>query len=85
MPLSLSPEEQGHLLELASPLPNNRRPEFWSAVVTRLEAAGPAAVGPGSLHRVAREVIGGLWTPPPDLRQGRLGGRGPRGGGAHGE
>ena len=78
MPLMLSREEQDHLLALASPLPNDRRPEFWAAVTTRLEAAGPAAVEPGAVHRAAREILGGFWSPPPDLRQGRLGPRGPR-------
>ena len=79
MPLSLSPEETTHLLELAAPIDGARRPEFWSAVVMRLEAAGPAAIGPGAVHRAAREILGGFWTPPADLRQGRLGPRGPRG------
>ena len=49
MPLSLSHEEQGHLLELATPIAKNRQPEFWSAVVTRLKSQNPAAVGIGSL------------------------------------
>jgi hypothetical protein len=78
MPLPLSFEEQALLLTLAAPIDKSRQPEFLSAVTTKLEAQGPAAVGPGAVHRVAREIFGGFWSPPPDLRQGRLGPRGPR-------
>jgi hypothetical protein len=78
VPLMLNREEQDLILELAAPIDKNRQPEFLSAVTTRLEAQGPAAVGPGAVHRTAREIIGGFWSPPPDLRQGRLGPRGPR-------
>jgi hypothetical protein len=49
-----------------------------SAVTTRLEAAGPVAIGLGVLHRTARTVLRDFWSPPPDLRQGRVGPRGPR-------
>jgi hypothetical protein len=78
MPLPLSLEEQNLLLTLAAPIDRNRQPEFLSAVTTRLEAQGPAASGPGALHRTAREILGGFWSPPPDLRQNRVGPRGPR-------
>jgi hypothetical protein len=54
----------------------NRRPEFMGAVTTKLEAAGPAAIGPGALHRTARTVQRDFWDPPPDLRSGRIGSRG---------
>jgi hypothetical protein len=74
----LSAEAQNILHALATPIDKSRQPEFLSAVTTRLEAQGPAAVGPGAVHRVAREILGGFWSPPPDLRQGRLGPRGPR-------
>jgi hypothetical protein len=47
-------------------------------VTAKLEAANPAAVGPGALHRTARTVLRDFWDPPPDLRQGRLGPRGSR-------
>jgi hypothetical protein len=63
---------------LAAPIDASRRPEFVTAVTTKLEAAGPIAIGEGSLHRAARSVIADFWTPPPDLRQGRVGPRGPR-------
>jgi hypothetical protein len=76
MPLVLNREEQDHLLALAAPLPNDRRPEFWAAVTTKLEAAGPAAIGIGTVHRTALAILGdGFWSPPRDLRVGRLGGR----------
>jgi hypothetical protein len=78
MPLPLSLEEQNLLLTLAAPIDKSRQPEFLAAVTTRLEAQGPAAAGPGAVHRAAREILGGFWSPPPDLRQGRLGPRGPR-------
>jgi hypothetical protein len=78
MPLFLSPEEQNILLALAAPIAENRQSEFMSAVTTKLEAAGLAAIGPGALHRTARTVLRDFWNPPPDLRQGRLGPRGPR-------
>ena len=78
MPLPLSAEEMAMLRTLAAPIDKSRQPEFLSAVTTKLEAAGAAAVGPGAVHRVAREILGGFWSPPPDLRQGRLGPRGPR-------
>ena len=79
MPLSLSHDEQGHLLELAAPLPNDRRPEFLAAVEARLEASSPTTIGIGTVHRAALAILGdGFWSPPADLRQGRLGPRGPR-------
>lgn len=79
MTLVLSPAEQGHLLELAAPIDRSRQGEFLAAVTTKLEAQGLAAIGPGAVHRAAREIIAGFWSPPPDLRQGRVGPRGPRG------
>jgi hypothetical protein len=78
MPLMLTDAERAMLDALAAPIDANRRPEFLGAVTTRLEGQGPAAVGPGAVHRAAREILGGFWNPPPDLRQGRLGPRGPR-------
>jgi hypothetical protein len=78
MPLMLTPAERAMLEGLAAPVDENRRPEFLSAVTTKLEATGPAAIGEGSLHRAARSVIANFWVAPPDLRQGRVGPRGPR-------
>jgi hypothetical protein len=78
MPLTLTAAERAMLDALAAPIDKSRQPEFLSAVTTKLEAAGPAAVGPGALHRTARAVLRDFWNPPPDLRQGRVGPRGPR-------
>jgi hypothetical protein len=78
MPLPLTDTELAMLHALAAPIAENRRPEFLGAVTTKLEAAGPAAIGLGALHRTARTVLRDFWDPPPDLRQGRLGPREPR-------
>lgn len=71
------PAERAMLDGLAAPVAENRRPEFL-AVSAKLEAAAPAAIGEGSLHCAARSVIADFWVAPPDLRQGRVGPRGPR-------
>jgi hypothetical protein len=76
--MPLTPEEMELLRSLSAPIDKSRQPEFLSAVTTKLEAAGSAAIGPGALHRTARTVLRDFWEPPPDLRQGRLGPRGPR-------
>jgi hypothetical protein len=78
MPLPLSHNDLALLHALAAPIDANRRPEFLTAVTTKLEAAGPAAIRPGALHRTARTVLRDFWNPPPDLRQNRVGPRGPR-------
>lgn len=78
MPLMLTQAELSMLNALAAPVDENRRPEFISAVSARLEAAGPVGVGEGSINRAARSVIADFWSAPPDLRQGRVGPRGPR-------
>jgi hypothetical protein len=76
MPLILSAEEQSLLLELAAPIEQRRRDQFMDAVTAELENA--AAVGPGAVHRTARSILAQFWNPPPDLRQDRIGPRGPR-------
>jgi hypothetical protein len=76
--MPLSAEEMTMLRTLAAPIDKSRQPEFLGAVEKALEAQGPAAIGPGALHRTARAVLRDFWSPPPDLRQGRLGPRGPR-------
>jgi hypothetical protein len=75
----LAPDELSLLHALAAPIDESRRPEFMSAVTTKLEATGGGEVGPGVVHRTARTVLADFWSAPPDLRQGRLGPRGPRG------
>jgi hypothetical protein len=79
MPLPLTDAELAMLHALATPIDASRRPEFMGAVEKALEAGSPAAIGPGTVHRTARTVLRNFWTAPPDLRQGRLGPRGPRG------
>jgi hypothetical protein len=78
MPLTLSPDALQTLNDLATPIDDARRPEFMQAVAHELENA--SAIGPGSAHRAARSVLGRgeFWAAPPDLRQGRVGPRGPR-------
>ena len=78
MPLPLADAELAMLHVLAAPIDSARRTECLTPVTTKLEAAGPAAIGPGVLHRTARTVLRDFWDPPPDLRQGRVGPRGPR-------
>ena len=73
MPLPLTDAELAMLHALAAPIDGARRPEFLAAVTTKLEAAGPAAIGPGALHRTAREVLGRFLGPAvgPPTGQGR--------------
>jgi hypothetical protein len=78
MPLMLTDAERAMLTALAAPIDANRRPEFMGAVEKELEAASPAAIGPGTVHRTARTVLRSFCTAPPDLRQGRVGPRGSR-------
>jgi hypothetical protein len=47
MPLTLTDAERAMLDALAAPIDKSRQPEFLSAVTTKLEAAGPTAIGPG--------------------------------------
>jgi hypothetical protein len=75
--MPLTDAERAVLEGLAAPIDKSRRPEFMGAVEKEL-AASPAAIGPGTVHRTARTVLRSFWTAPPDLRQGRLGPRGPR-------
>jgi hypothetical protein len=77
MPLLLTDAELAMLHALAAPIHASRRPEFMGAVEKEL-AASPAAIGPATVHRTARTVLRSFWTAPPDLRQGRVGPRGPR-------
>jgi hypothetical protein len=79
MPLTLTSDALQMLNDLAAPIDNARRPQFMQAVARELQNA--SAVGPGSASRAARAVLsrGEFWSAPPDLRQGRVGPRGPRG------
>jgi hypothetical protein len=74
MPLSL--EAQNILRALSEPLDQRRKQDFLQEATRRLEAA--SVVGPGTAHQVGRVVQRDFFDPPPDLRQGRVGPRGPR-------
>ena len=76
MPLTLTAAERAMLDALAAPIDANRRPEFLSAVTTKLEAAAPTVVGPGLVHRIGRATQRDFYDPPRDLRQDRIGPRG---------
>ena len=76
----LTPAELALLDTLSAPIAADRRSEFLGAISARLDAAGPATIGDGSIHRTARSVIADFWSALPDLRQGRVGPRSPRNG-----
>jgi hypothetical protein len=79
MPLSLAPEEMDLLRALSEPIDQRRRTEFMTEAARRIEEASPqSGVGPGVVHRVGRVVQRQYFDPPLDLRQGRVGPRGPR-------
>jgi hypothetical protein len=75
MPLSIQDREI--LQALAEPLERDRKPAFMEEAVKRIEEASPNG-GVGLVHRIGRTVQRGFYDPPQDLRQGRLGPRGPR-------
>jgi hypothetical protein len=77
MPVRLTHEEQDLLSELSNPLEPGRREDFRRAVEQKIEETAPHG-GAGAVHRAARTVQRDYWDPPLDLRQGRLGPRGPR-------
>jgi hypothetical protein len=78
MPLRLTPDELQTLNALAAPLDGLRRTEFLGAVEKAIEAATPAAVGPGLVRRAGAAAQRDFRDVPADLRAGRLGPRGPR-------
>jgi hypothetical protein len=78
MPLMLTDAERAMLDALAAPIDANRRTEFLGAVERAIGAAAPAAVGPGLVHRIGRATQRDYFDPPMDLRQNRVGPRGPR-------
>jgi hypothetical protein len=78
MPLPLGDAEKDLLLTLAAPIEQRRRGEFLQEVVQKLEASAQGGIGVGVVHRIGRVVQRDFRDIPPDLRQGRLGPRGPR-------
>jgi hypothetical protein len=71
----LTPDELNILRALSEPLDPGRRDGFMQEATRRLEAA--PLVGPGLAHQIGRLVQRDFYAAP-DLRQGRLGPRGPR-------
>jgi hypothetical protein len=76
--MSLTPEEREILRSLSEPLERDRRPAFLQEAVKRIEETSPNAIGAGLVHRIGRATRRDFYDPPQDLRQGRLGPRGPR-------
>jgi hypothetical protein len=74
--MPLSPEAQTILRALSEPIDQRRRPDFMAEATRRLEAA--PIVGPGTAHQIGRVVQRDFFDPPADLRQNRVGPRGPR-------
>jgi hypothetical protein len=73
MPLSLTTEEMDLLLALAAPINQRLRTEFLTAVAAELEAnSQSAAVGIGSVHRVARTVQRRFFDPPQLPNAGKM-------------
>jgi hypothetical protein len=72
----LTADELNILRALSEPIDQRRRAEFMAEATKRLEAA--PVVGPGPAHQIGRIVQRDFRDPPPDLRQGRVGPRGPR-------
>jgi hypothetical protein len=65
-PMRLTDSEKELMLELAQPIPVERRGDFLEAVATRLGTA--SEVGPGLTHRIGRELQRSYFDPPRDLR-----------------
>jgi hypothetical protein len=75
----LAPDELSLLNALAAPIDDpSRRHEFLGAVERAIEAAAPAAVGPGLVHRLGRPAQRDYFDPPVDTRAGRIGPGGSR-------
>jgi hypothetical protein len=74
--MPLTPEAQTILRSLAEPIHQSRRSDFLQEATRRLEAT--PVVGPGTAHQVGRLVQRDFFDPPQDLRQNRVGPRGPR-------
>jgi hypothetical protein len=74
--MPLSPEELTILRALSEPIDQRRRTDFLREATRRLEAT--PIVGPGTAHQVGRVVQRAFFDPPQDLRQNRVGPRGPR-------
>jgi hypothetical protein len=78
--MPLSPEAQTILRALSEPIDQRRRSDFMAEAERRIEtASAESAIGPGLAHRIGRATQRDYFDPPVDLRQNRVGPRGPRG------
>ena len=77
--MPLSPEEMSVLRSLSEPIDQRRRADFMLEAERRIaEGSSPSMIGPGLVHRVGRATQREFFDPPQDLRQDRIGPRGPR-------
>jgi hypothetical protein len=67
VPLSLSDDELDAVMNLAAPLPPQNRNRFLEAIAAELQARG-AEVGPGAVHRIARELQSHFLYALPNIR-----------------
>jgi hypothetical protein len=68
----LTDAEQAMLDDLAAPIDGARGPEFRASVERAIEAAAPAAVGPGLVWRAGAAAQRDFRDVPADLRQNRI-------------
>jgi hypothetical protein len=62
-PIAVSDEQMSAILNAAAPLQPFERSVFLASLANRLRSE-PEPVGDGLLHRLVREVIREVWTPP---------------------
>jgi hypothetical protein len=62
-PISLSDEELTIVMNICAPLQPHERSALLSKLAEHLRGAR-AEIGPGGLHRLARELLRQVWRPP---------------------
>jgi hypothetical protein len=62
-PLALSDEELTIITNICAPLQPQERSQLLSKLAEHLRGAR-AEIGPGGLHRLARELLRQVWRPP---------------------
>lgn len=62
-PISLSDEELTIIMNICSPLQPQERSALLAKLAEHLRGAR-AEIGPGGLHRLARELLRQVWRPP---------------------
>ena len=68
-PFSLSDAELEQLMVLATPLPPQNRSRFFEAVSAEVQARGADCVGPGTPHRIGRQLQSQFLYALPQLRR----------------